>query len=154
MKPEASILGFDRFFSPTFHFTYLKYNNHNLKFANYSNYLEFTVKQNLIEAKLPIFDGVSADEFNNKTVFDCIKDSKIPKNFNESLLLYSSYFSSFKESYLKSYNNDIITAPSKIGIYELFYPVNIHFNLYDRGLLINPFKIPLLNTCILLTSGA
>lgn len=33
-------------------------------------------------------------------------------------------------------------------------PLDFHINLYSKGLLINPFKVPLLNTLLLLTSGA
>jgi heme/copper-type cytochrome/quinol oxidase subunit 3 len=33
-------------------------------------------------------------------------------------------------------------------------PLDFHVNLYSKGLLINPFKVPLLNTLLLLTSGA
>lgn len=37
---------------------------------------------------------------------------------------------------------------------NLYLPFDIHINLYDKGLLLNPYKIPLLNTLLLLTSGA
>lgn len=37
---------------------------------------------------------------------------------------------------------------------DVCLPLDFHVNLYSKGLLLDPFKVPLLNTLLLLTSGA
>jgi len=64
---------------------------------------------------------------------------------DESYAFYSSSFFSLQPESLISFNN---LLPK-----EVLRPA-FHLNVYDPGVLMNPYKVPFLNTVILLTSGA
>jgi Cytochrome c oxidase subunit III len=49
---------------------------------------------------------------------------------------------------------DVIIFEMFVGVMKFNKPISMHVNLFDKGVLINPYKLPLMNTVILLLSGA